>query len=578
MTSAKKTEDQFNQTRATLRKKLLHARKPHSIWEGKLSSSALSTATAICALSLANQRKDLVNQGIQWLKTNINPDGGWGDTTISNSNISTTLLVWAAFAAAGHKNDPILKQTENWIGDLSPKALAAKITECYGNDKTFSIPILTMCALAGGLGENPWPLIKPLPFEFAAAPHSWLKLLKLTVVSYALPALIAIGQVRHHKLPPKNPFTRLLRNLLRTKTLNLLTDIQPQSGGFLEAAPLTSFVAMSLIASDQKDHPVVKKALNFLETTVRKDGSWPIDTNLSTWVTTLSVNSLALNPEFHNLLPEEDRITITRRLLDQQTATIHPYTRAEPGGWAWTELSGGVPDGDDTAGAILALHHLGVEKARTQKAVTAGANWLINLQNSDGGIPTFCSGWGKLPFDQSCPDLTAHAIWALNTALNPIASKQKQAIKRMLSYLEKAQKPNGSWIPLWFGNQDAPNQENPVYGTAKVLCGIPTDSAMAKKGAEYLVSAQNPDGGWGGAPMVPSTIEETAAAVSACAEMGKKTEALKGADWLVTHTNQGQDLKPASIGLYFARLWYYEDLYPLTFALSALERIKRLIP
>jgi len=46
----------------------------------------------------------------------------------------------------------------------------------------------------------------------------------------------------------------------------------------------------------------------------------------------------------------------------------------------------------------------------------------------------------------------------------------------------------------------------------------------------------------------------------------------------VTRTNEGQDLKPAPIGLYFARLWYYEDLYPLTFTLSALERIKRLIP
>ena len=33
----------------------------------------------------------------------------------------------------------------------------------------------------------------------------------------------------------------------------------------------------------------------------------------------------------------------------------HPYTGAAPGGWAWTDLPGGVPDADDTPGALLAL-------------------------------------------------------------------------------------------------------------------------------------------------------------------------------------------------------------------------------
>jgi hypothetical protein len=31
------------------------------------------------------------------------------------------------------------------------------------------------------------------------------------------------------------------------------------------------------------------------------------------------------------------------------------------------------------------------------------------------------------------------------------------------------QRADGSWVPLWFGNQDHPAEENPVYGTAKVL-------------------------------------------------------------------------------------------------------------
>ncbi|MFM7517555.1 MAG: hypothetical protein ACKO3V_11480 [Pirellula sp.] len=98
---------------------------------------------------------------------------------------------------------------------------------------------------------------------------------------------------------------------------------------------------------------------------------------------------------------------------------VHPFTNAAPGGWSWTPLSGGVPDADDTPGAMLALkvfyrEATGDAKQQAELAgqAIAGAKWLIDLQNRDGGIPTFCRGWGTLPFDRSNPDITAHAIRA----------------------------------------------------------------------------------------------------------------------------------------------------------------------
>ncbi|HAH43815.1 MAG TPA: squalene--hopene cyclase, partial [Planctomycetaceae bacterium] len=115
---------------------------------------------------------------------------------------------------------------------------------------------------------------------------------RLPVVSYALPALIAIGQVRHHFRKPRNPITRFIRNLAVKRSLKKLISIQPTNGGFLEAAPLTSFVTMSLAGMGLTDHPVVQKGLQFLLDSVRPDGSWPIDTNLATWTTTLSVNAI----------------------------------------------------------------------------------------------------------------------------------------------------------------------------------------------------------------------------------------------------------------------------------------------
>src|SRR5207237_834107 len=148
----------------------------------------------------------------------------------------------------------------------------------------FSVPILTMCALAGrlGTGAAAWRHVIPLPFEFAACPHWTFAALRLPVVSYALPALIAIGQAHHYHSPSRNPLVRLVRNLTKASTLKKLESIQPSSGGFLEATPLTSFVVMSLAGSGQADNPVTARGVEFLSRSQRRDGSWPIDSNLAT--------------------------------------------------------------------------------------------------------------------------------------------------------------------------------------------------------------------------------------------------------------------------------------------------------
>src|SRR5262249_58871870 len=128
--------------------------------------------------------------------------------------------------------------------------------------------------------------------------------MNLPVVSYALPALIALGILQHTKAGRRIPLFHQLRQAAIPRALQKLESIQPVNGGFLEAAPLVSFVTMSMAGAGRSDHPVVKKAVQFLESAVRPDGSWPIDTNLSTWVTTLSVNALADAGETPDESPE----------------------------------------------------------------------------------------------------------------------------------------------------------------------------------------------------------------------------------------------------------------------------------
>ena len=606
----------FDECLERTRSRLLQARLPGGHWEGKLSSSALSTATAVFALhsvlkagvqvSNSEEIKGCIERGIQWLVQHQNNDGGWGDTTLSFSNISTTALCWAALSDEANVREDVAKaskRAEAWLqhraGGVDAASLAAAIIARYGNDKTFSVPILTMCTLAGRLASHKssgWEWVPQLPFELAAFPQRWFKWLRLPVVSYALPALIAIGLVRHRRRPTRNPIARASRRLANHRASRLLAQIQPESGGFLEATPLTSFVLMSLMGADEISHPVVKKAVEFLLRSARNDGSWPIDTNLATWVTTLSVNALAVNPSFAASMPEEAKIALIKWLLDQQYRVEHPYTLASPGAWAWTNLTGGVPDADDTPGALLALYALDSNSPRVREAAIVGVGWLLDLQNRDGGIPTFCRGWGKLPFDRSSCDLTAHTIRAWLAWLPVLPDKQAKrvahAIHRAADYLDRQQRPDGAWVPLWFGNQHVPDDENSVYGTSRVLKMIeplhrwgqiqPTLLArLAKKGAAYLLAAQNPDGGWGGAANAPSSIEETSLAIEALAglpgEYRDRIESNKSVDrgiaWFINATKNGTRFPPSPIGFYFAKLWYFEELYPLIFAVGALEAV-----
>jgi squalene-hopene/tetraprenyl-beta-curcumene cyclase len=587
-----------SQALADATRRLLERRTSNGTWEGELSSSALSTATAVFALVMfaGRQQPDLtilIEGGIAWLLKHQNSDGGWGDTTLSKSNISTTTLCWAALSIAKNDALPAIALTEAWLtraaGSLDPDVLAEAIARRYGKDRTFSVPILTMCALSGRLGLWPtaWRHIAQLPFELAAFPQSWFRFVRLPVVSYALPALISMGLAKHHHSPTWNPLARLLRWLTTKRVLKVLKQIQPANGGFLEAIPLTSFVVMSLIGARRGDHPAVRLAVDFLVRSARADGSWPIDTNLATWITTLSINALAAkggSAAVAKIVNAEDRAKIRKWLLGQQYRVRHPYTGAPPGAWAWTDLPGGVPDADDTAGALLALHHLGDIDTAVLQAAESGINWLINMQNRDGGIPTFCKGWTNLPFDRSGADLTAHALqaWRIwRDQVHPnLAARISKAEARALRYLTRVQSAEGSWTPLWFGNQYAPDEENRTYGTARVLIGLLTlgkATPSADRAIHWLLAAQNPDGGWGGAKSVVSSIEETGLATQALAMAADHTKTAipdavaRARAWLVQRTALGE-FPPAPIGFYFAKLWYFERDYPLIYTIGGLRR------
>lgn len=571
---------------------LLKERTPDGWWEGVLSTSALSTATAVMALSLAEEQPSdstspgLVERGLTWLVEHQNEDGGWGDTVLSISNISTTMLTNAVFHAT--KTTEVHATTVAKSQAYIDKAGGVDaVIKRYGKDHTFSVPILTHCALAGIVE---WKRVMPLPFELSCVPARFYAAVRMPVVSYALPALIAIGQLIFKKRGHWNPIVRWIRRAAIKPSLKVLESIQPEHGGFLEATPLTSFVCMSMLGAGHHDHPVTKHCLQFIKASVRKDGSWPIDTNLATWVTTLSVNALAGEPTAASgdAIEQIDRDRIRDWLLGQQYKVIHPYTNSPPGGWAWTDLPGGVPDADDTPGAMLAVMNLRQPfdsfTTEEEDALQNAAIWLLNLQNRDGGWPTFCRGWGTLPFDRSSNDLTAHTLRALaawqarvSEVSDELSARTEVAIRRGLDYLGKTQSADGSWLPLWFGHQFNEDDENPLYGTAKVVLALKETgqlgSDICQRGVGWLLENQNDDGGWSGRKGLVSSTEETGLAVEALAGLKNSENAvISGVDWLTQRINNGSVAEPSPIGFYFAKLWYFERLYPIILAAAALRR------
>jgi squalene-hopene/tetraprenyl-beta-curcumene cyclase len=158
-----------------------------------------------------------------------------------------------------------------------------------------------------------------------------------------------------------------------------------------------------------------------------------------------------------------------------------------------------------------------------------------------------------------------------------------RSVLRGVRYLTRSVRPDGSWVPLWFGNQLDKALENPTYGTAQVVIALrqirslgfewPELEQLLATGMDWLLAAQNADGGWGGRAGLPSTVEETSLAVCALVCVADNAVVRRGVSCLVDLTQDGTQFPCAPIGLYFAKLWYSDRLYPMVFACWAIERV-----
>jgi len=393
------------------------------------------------------------------------------------------------------------------------------------------------------------------------------------------PRLIAMGQVRHAKRQTINPLTGIRSpSHAGAKTLRILQSIPAASpADFLEATPLTSFVVMSLVHAPrtEESEAAIHAGARFLVNSVRDDGSWPIDTNLATWVSTLATNALHVDRDF-SIRRKRALKNCSTGFCDQQHRVEHAYTHAAHRRMGLDRSERRRPRRRRHRRSIARAASSRSRRSAQQIRRRGGIRWLLDLQNGDGGIPTFCRGWTNLPFDRSGPDLTAHALlawraWEGELSLSS-AVKIRGRLGQSTEISRKVAEPDGilESAVVWKSGQPSTTRIRP---TAHRKCSLRFKNAARKRGMIGLLRPRTPTAAGAARPEWSRRSKKPHLALNALAANSDKiSDAIeRGTNWLINRI-QSNDMDASPIGFYFAKLWYFEKLYPLIFTVSALSQ------
>ena len=197
---------------------------------------------------------------------------------------------------------------------------------------------------------------------------------------------------------------------------------------------------------------------------------------------------------------------LPRQVLDLPGDWTARRPAVRPGGWAFQYANPHYPDLDDTAVVVMAMDRarsLGVGD-QFNRAIDRGAEWVGGLQSGNGGWAAFdvdnvYDYLNNIPFadhgaliDPPTEDVTARCVSMLaQLGETPGGS---EAMSRGVKFMLRTQTAEGSWYGRWGLNY--------IYGAWSVMCalnaaGVPHSAPEMRRAVSWLISIQNPDGGWG---------------------------------------------------------------------------------
>jgi squalene-hopene/tetraprenyl-beta-curcumene cyclase len=374
-------------------------------------------------------------------------------------------------------------------------------------------------------------------------------------------------------------------------------------GGIIPAM-LNSLLALKAMNYDAAD-PIVARGLAAVDRfgVETEDEYWVQPCVSPVWDAALVMRSLVdsgLAPD-HPALVKGAEWLIKMQILDYGDWSVK-NRRGAPGAWAFEFDNRFYPDVDDTAVVVMALKAVKMpDETLKDRAIERAVKWISTMQCKPGGWAAFDldndQDWlNDIPYgdlramiDPNTADVTARVLEML-AKLDGLGLSANQ-LDRALDYLMDEQEADGSWFGRWGVNY--------VYGTSGVLaalCGTdPTRfRSQIQRGVNWLLSVQNPDGGWGETcesyknPALKGQGDSTASQTAwgligliAAVEAGliRDEGAIeRGINWLVaTQREDGTWHEQWFTGTGFPQHFYLKyHLYQQHFPLTALGRWLRL--
>lgn len=243
---------------------------------------------------------------------------------------------------------------------------------------------------------------------------------------------------------------------------------------------------------------------------------------VQTWDTSFLIQAaveagLADDPQWRPVLTKAleflDDQQIRENVKDQESC----YRHQRKGAWAFSTRVQGYTVSDCTAEALKAIIMLqrlpGYPKLVSDERIQDAIDTLLSMQNPSGGFASYepirgseylenlnaAEVFGRIMIEYDYPECTTAVLTALSLfqihspeyCVDDISRVKAGALK----YIRNAQRPDGSWYGSWgicftYAGMFALESLASVHE-------VYDNSARVRKGCEFLVSKQMPDGGWG---------------------------------------------------------------------------------
>ena len=516
---------------------LLSMQAEEGYWQGELEADTTLESDYIYYLYvLGKADPERIAKLANYVRRRQLADGGWSIYPGGPSELNATCKAYFALKLAGDSTEARhlvqARETVHLLGGLEH-------TNSY---------VRFYLALIGAVG---WELVPSIPPEFMLLPNwfyfniyemsSWTRgiVIPMAILSSLRPAwrlperarvdelfkdltrktaafdwstqLISWKNVflaldRGLKLYEKLPWKPLRQRALREAKIWMLNHIERTEGlAAIYPAMMNSIFALMALGHGPDDPLTWREIKEFSRFEIEEGDTIRMQPCVSpVWDTCIAMVALEETglPADHPALVKAADWMLSKQVLGPGDWQVKNKD-AEPGGWAFEFRNDFYPDVDDTAFVLMALQRVKYpDPKRMEGAVRRGIQWLLSMQNRDGGWGAFDRDNDKkflcnIPFadhnamiDPSTADVTARVVECLGRFGWPA---EHPAIQRAVRFLLKDQSDDGSWFGRWGVNY--------VYGTSGVLRALETVSLTARdycqRAVLWLRTMQKADGSFG---------------------------------------------------------------------------------